>query len=96
MHALAKEYQLSFSARPHCNRFPHGCCWMFTARGSLKVMFGELPFQESLAGRFILLNNMPDRLQITKDSEDVGSVPSQAAKNTPHDKPNNSSSSGNV
>jgi len=59
-------------------------------------MFSKLPFQESLAGRFILLNNMADSLQITKDSEDVGSVPSQAAKNTPHCKPNNSSSPGNV
>lgn len=60
------------------------------------MMFSKLPFQESLAGRFILLNNMADSLQITKESEDIGSVPSQAAKNTPHDKPNNSSSSGNV
>ena len=59
------------------------------------MIFGELPFQESLAGRFILVNNTADSLQITKDSEDVGSVPSPATKYTPHDKPNNSSSSGN-
>ena len=59
------------------------------------MMFGLLPLQESLAGRFILLSNRSDSLQKAKDSEDVGSVPTQAAKSTPHDKPNNSSSSVN-